>query len=139
MDRQKLLMDFFGQYARVSLGPEPEKLAGMYDGSFLAAGPKGGAAFTNDETFLAWLRQVSDFNRESGMTGMRVDSVTEALISDDYTMVTVGWAATFRKTGDEAIRFAISYILHQSDGALKIAAYISHEDQADAMRARGLF
>jgi hypothetical protein len=33
----------------VALGPEPEKLAGIQETSFLAAGPGRGAAFKNDE------------------------------------------------------------------------------------------
>lgn len=138
MNRRERFSEFFRRYARTSLGPEPEKLADFYDGSFLAAGPAGGAAFKNDEAFLEWLRQVRDFNRKSGMMGMEVDEVVETPLSDAYTIATVTWAATFRKTGDERIRFRISYILRESDDALKVAAYISHEDQEAAMKTYGL-
>jgi hypothetical protein len=138
MGREKTLREYFERYARISLGPEPEKLADFYDASFLAAGPKGGAAFTNDESFRAWLREVHAFNVSSGMTSMAVDGVRETPVSADYALVTVAWAATFRRTGDAPIRFSISYILRTSDEGLKVAAYISHEDQEDAMRAHGL-
>src|SRR5262249_32853115 len=60
-------------YARVSLGSEPEKLADFYDTSFLAAGPKGGATFKNDESFLAWLRGLRAVNVKSGVISMAVD------------------------------------------------------------------
>jgi hypothetical protein len=138
MNRVERLGDFFRRYARVSLGPEPEKLAEFYDASFLAAGPKGGAAFKNDETFLAWLREVHAFNVRSGMTSMTVGEISETPVGAGYTLVTVEWAATFQRTGESPIRFRISYLLRQSEEAPKVAAYISHEDQEDAMRASGL-
>jgi hypothetical protein len=138
MSREEKLRDYFERYARTALGPEPETLADFYDASFLAAGPKGGAAFTNDESFLAWLREVHAFNARSGMTSMAVDGVGETPISDAWVLVTVEWAATFRRTGDTPIRFSISYLLRTSGESPKVAAYISHEDQEDAMRAHGL-
>lgn len=138
MSREEELRAYFERYARVALGPEPEKLAGFYDASFLAAGPKGGAAFNNDASFLAWLREVHAFNVRSGMTSMAVDGVGETPVSADYALVTVTWAATFRRTGDTPIPFSISYLLRASDEGLKVAVYVSHEDQEDAMRAHGL-
>ena len=52
--------------------------------------------------------------------------------------MTLTWAATFQRTGDIPIRFSISYLLHESEASLKVAAYISHEDQEDVMRPHGL-
>jgi hypothetical protein len=130
--------DFFRQYAVTSLGAEPERLAAFYDQSFLAAGPGGGAAFSNDEGFLAWLRQVHEFNLKSGMTSLEVVATRDTPISDEYKLVTVRWGALFRKTGEERIQFEISYILHLNDEGPRIAAYISHEDQEAVMSSRGL-
>jgi hypothetical protein len=136
--REEQLRTFFGRYATVSLGPDPEKLAEFYDTSFLAAGPKGGAAFNNDTAFLSWLREVHDFNVHSGMTSLAAGGIEEIPVSADYTLATVAWAATFRKTGDAPIPFSISYLLRLSGAELKVAAYISHEDQEETMRASGL-
>ena len=138
MTRPEKLSDFFRRYALVSLGPDPEKLADFYDTSFLAAGPKGGAAFRNDEAFLAWLREMHRFNIQSGMTSMTVGAVTETAISAKYSLVTVEWSATFERTGNTAIRFSISYLLRQFGESWKVAAYISHDDQEEAMRRHGL-
>ena len=132
------LREFFGRYALVSIGPEPEKLADFYDASFLAAGPRGGAAFRNDEEFLKWLREVHAFNVKSGMTSLSVGRIAQTPVSPEYTLVTVGWAALFHRTGDAPIRFDISYLLRRAEDGWKVAAYISHEDQEDAMRAHGL-
>ena len=138
MNRDDQFREYFRRYATVSLGSEPEKLAEFYDQSFLAAGPKGGAAFRNDAAFLDWLRQVHDFNLKTGMTSMAVEDVDQTRVSADYTLVAVRWAATFRKSGDAPIRFTISYLLRESESGYKVAAYVSHEDQEDAMRAHGL-
>jgi hypothetical protein len=130
--------EYFRRYAAASLGSQPEPLAELYDQSFLAAGPKGGAAFRNDAAFLDWLRQVHDFNLKAGMTSIAAEEVVPVEVSPDYTMVAVRWVATFRKLGDAPIRFTISYLLRRSDAGYKVAAFVSHEDQEDAMRARGL-
>jgi hypothetical protein len=137
-DRHGKLHGFFARYASVALGDEPTKLAEFYDQSFLAAGPKGGAAFKNDESFLAWLRDLRAFNVKTGMTSMDVREVRESPIGAGYSLVGVDWAATFRRTGSTPIAFTISYLLHDADDALKVAAYISHEDQEEVMRAHGL-
>jgi hypothetical protein len=138
LGRNENRRDYFQRYAALSLGSEPEKLAAFYDTSFLAAGPKGGAAFRNDESFVAWLRELHAFNVRTGMTSMTVGGTEETPIGAGYSLVTVTWAATFRQTGASPIRFTISYLLRESESGPKVAAYISHEDQEDAMRAHGL-
>lgn len=138
MNRQTDLTELFNDYAAVSLGPEPENLARFYAPSFLAAGPKGSATFDNDDAFLAWLRQVHDFNAQSGMTAMEAVGVDETPMGDDFVMATVRWASRFRQTGDEPIEFEISYVLHLTDAGARIVAYISHEDQEAVMTQRGL-
>jgi hypothetical protein len=138
MRRDEQFRDYFRRYAAISLGPEPETLAEFYDMSFLAAGPKGAAAFRNDSAFLDWLRQVHDFNERAGLTSMLVEDVDQIRVSPAYTLVTVRWAATFRKTGNAPIRFSISYLLRESESGYKVSAYVSHEDQEEAMRAHGV-
>lgn len=138
MNRDDKLREFFQRYAIASLGDAPEKLAAFYDTSFLAAGPRGGAAFNNDEAFLAWLREVHAFNEKTGMTSMTVGAVSEVPVGAGYSLVAVDWVATFRRTGETAIGFRISYLLRQAADDWKVAAYISHEHQEEAMRASGL-
>lgn len=137
-EREETLRDFFQRYARVSLSAEPEHLADCYEPGFLAAGPGGGAVFRNDASFLQWLREVHAFNEASGMIALAPGAIREAPVGAGYTLVDVEWAAIFRRTGDTPIRFTISYLLRESGETLKIAAYISHEDQEEAMRAHGL-
>src|SRR5690606_5431504 len=104
-DRQEQLHDFFREYAALSLGGDPASLAALYEASFLAAGPKGGAAFKNDEAFLAWLRELHACNARTGMTSMSVAEVREIPVGAGYSLATVTWAATFHRTGAAPIRF----------------------------------
>lgn len=139
MARVETNQEFFERYARASFGGEPERLADFYDDSFLAAGPAGGAAFNNDDSFLAWLRDVRVFNQKSGMTSLAVESIEEeAQIGHAYQLVTVTWVSTFERTGETPIRFRISYIIRMGADGRRVAAYISHEDQLEAMRQKGL-
>ena len=137
--RQEQLHDFFREYASFSLGDDPAKLADLYEASFLAAGPKGGAAFKNDEAFLAWLRELHTFNAKTGMTSLSIGEIREMPVGAGYSLATVTWAATFHRTGATPIRFKISYLLRDAESRLRVAAYISHDDQEDAMRAHGLW
>ena len=132
------LHQFFQDYAATSLSAEPEKLAALYGDGFLVAGPQGTAVFKNDEQFLAWLRQVHEFNQTTGMEGMAFVSLEEHRLTDLFTIATVEWGAMFRKTGDELITFKITYILQQQRNTFKVLGYISHVDQMEAMREKGL-
>src|SRR5688500_15857824 len=104
---------FFSRYAELSLGPEPEALAGLYAPTCIVGGPQGSRAFANDASFIEWLRQVAAFNREHGMRALSVVSIRETMLSPVHTLATVTWGARFDKTGDRVIAFEISYLLER--------------------------
>lgn len=132
------LAAFFQRYARLSTGGEPEPLAECYDTAFLVAGPKGVATFANDASFRAWLREVRAFNETSGMTSLAPGEIVPVPVGGGYTLATVEWTTTFRRTRDTPIRFRISYLLRESGDGWKISGYVSHEDQEEAMRRHGV-
>jgi hypothetical protein len=133
-----ILKPFFEAYSESSMSSNPTALASHYADAFIASGPTGSAAFNNDEQFLAWLGQVCEFNQRVGMGSLEVVSIHETPISDHHAFATVEWGARFEKTGDERICFEISYLLRFSEAKPLILAYISHEDQQDVMKARGI-
>jgi hypothetical protein len=55
-----------------------------------------------------------------------------------HTLATVRWGAQFAKTGDRVIAFTIAYLLERKDEAWLILAYLSKQDQDDAMKREGL-
>jgi hypothetical protein len=129
---------FFEEYALISLESDSERHADFYADEFIAAGPSGSAAFKNDSKFLEWLKSVHEFNEKTGMESLQVISVRSNSIGDAYSFATVEWGARFKKTGEELIRFEISYLLRFVGEKLKILAYVDHEDQQKAMEAHGI-
>ncbi len=132
------LHDFFTRYAGISMGPRPEDLAPLYAPTFIVGGPHGSQAFANDATFLDWLRQVGDFNRDHGMRSLVVVTLRDMTLSARHLVATVRWGAQFEKTGERVVEFDISYLLEQGGGSWKILAYISRTDQAEEMKKEGL-
>lgn len=113
-------------------------IAAFYADSFIAAGPKGSMAFRNDEQFIQWLQQMQSFNRSHGMERMQVMEMAETPISNEYRMATVTWGAVFSKTGSTPVSFRISYFVATAAETPRIIMYISHEDQEEVMKAKGL-
>jgi hypothetical protein len=138
MDATAVLQGFFERYAQISSGSRPEDLAPLYAPTFIVGGPKGSGAFTNDASFLAWLRQVSEGTRAAGLRSMQPLEVSGRTLSPIHTLATVRWGARFERTGDRVIAFTIAYLLERHDDAWLILAYLSEEDQEEAMKREGL-
>jgi hypothetical protein len=132
------LTSFFERYAQISTGSQPDALAPLYAPTFIVGGPKGSQAFTNDASFLTWLRQVADGIRAAGLRSMRPLEVSGQALSAIHMLATVRWGAQFAKTGDRVIAFTIAYLLERKNDAWLILAYLSEEDQEDAMKREGL-
>ncbi len=132
------LHEFFTAYAAHATASAPEPLAALYAHTFIAGGPQGSQAFTNDARFLDWLRQMAAFNRQSGMREMTVASIRDLTLSPLHTLATVRWGARFEKTGDRLIEFDISYLVEKAGGAWRVLAYISAADQEAEMKKHGL-
>jgi len=132
------LRSFFDQYAQATNEMKATTIAGFYADNFIAAGPKGNMAFRNDEKFMQWLNQLKVFNQQTGMGKMQIVHFEESPVSAYYQMVKIEWGVTFRKTGDELITFSISYFVDVTGKMPRIIMYISHVDQEDYMREKGL-
>jgi hypothetical protein len=130
---------FFREYGDLSLGDDPQAIAACYTESFIAAGPKGSMSFKNDKKFIKWLKQVKEFNAKTGMQDLKVIKVKSTAIGNFCTSATVTWAAVFEKRKAEPVKFDITYFLyHPEDTSPKIMMYISHEDQEEVMKEKGL-
>lgn len=132
------LMAFFQRYAHASLTSEPPAIAALYAPTFIVAGPKGSAAFANDENFLQWLGQLRVFNHEHGMQAMAPSRVQVHTLSPVHVLAQVAWSALFAKTGDRDIWFEIAYLLERAGESWKILSYVSAADQEEEMKKLGL-
>ena len=65
-------------------------------------------------------------------------SLEETEISNHYSLVTVRWLATFRKTGDKLVEFDDSYVVHRIGREPKIVVLIVHQDERKALKELGL-
>lgn len=135
--QENSLAAFFDSYARANDQNDLTVIADFYAENFIAGGPNGNAAFKNDKTFVKWLQQVQEFNRQSGMEQMHIVDYKETPISKDYIMTSIKRGTRFHKTGEELITFDISYFLYIKT-APKIVMYISHLDQEELMKEKGL-
>lgn len=132
------LQEFFTRYAELSL-TDAAALAGFYDHNcFIAAGPRGFEVHKNDSTFVEWLKQVQNFNRETGMESMKLLDITSETISKQYLKAKVTWAASFRQEGADNIVFSVHYILHMTEQQPLITMFISEENQEEVMKDKGL-
>jgi hypothetical protein len=129
---------FFSRYAELSMGRQPEALAGLYASTFIVGGPEGSHAFTNDARFIEWLRKVAAFNRQHGMRALMAVSIRDVTLSPLHTLAAVTWGARFEKTGDRIIEFEISYLLEEAGDEWRILAYIGRSDQNAEMAKEGL-
>ena len=120
------------------MGPQPEALAALYSETFIVGGPTGSHAFTNDDRFIEWLRQLGDFNRQHGMRALTALSISDLTLSPIHTLATVTWGARFEKTGDRVIEFDISYLLEKAQDGWRVLSYISQSDQTEEMTRAGL-
>jgi hypothetical protein len=130
---------FFDKYIELSQGKDLNALAACYAEHFIAAGPKGIMAFSNDEKFMEWLKRVQEFNRQSGMQGMKSIKIVTTPVGEAYSMSTVTWSVEFPGKSEEPILFDISYSLFHQGGNYKIVLFISHEDQEALMKEKGVF
>lgn len=130
---------FFRDYAEANHARDAARVAAFYADGFLVAAPAGSSTFKNDEAFLAWLEALFRFNAQVGMTSLDVAGTEVSKLDARYRMVAVDWVARFRQLGDERVPFRITYIVGLSEaGRPKILGYISHEDQVEEMKRRGL-
>lgn len=88
--------------------------------------------------FLKKAEQASAFYRSVGQSSAKIISKNIIPICDQYTMVTVHWGVTFRKTGDKLIEFDVSYIVYQPEDDPSIILFIAHQDEQEAMKKLGL-
>ena len=127
----------FEEYAKAFDTLEVEKQVKWFADTFISAGPKGTIAQNRDE-FMKLSGQARDFYRSVGQTGAKILSMKETPISKEYTMVTVHWGVTFKKTGDKPVEFDVSYFVQKTGGSPKIIMFIAHQDEDEAMKKLGL-
>lgn len=136
MDRQKIEA-LFAEYENAFNKLDLKTISQHYPDTFISAGPKGTIA-QNKKEFESKAEQAADMYRSIGQNSAKILSKKITPISNEYCMVTVHWGVTFEKTGDEVVEFDVSYIVQQLNDELSIILFITHQDEAEAMKKLGL-
>jgi hypothetical protein len=132
----KRIKALFEDYGKSFSALELQKQAKLFADDFIAAGPKGIISQKRDE-FIKNADKAADFYRKAGQESVEIKSTKETWFSDKYAMVTVHWAAHFKKLS-KPVEFDVSYLVQLTDEKPKIILFISHEDEQEAMKELGL-
>jgi hypothetical protein len=132
----KRIKALFDDYAKAFSALELQKHAPLFAETFTAAGPKGIISQKRDE-FMKNAGQAAEFYRKIGQESAEIRSMKETWFSDKYAMVTVHWAARFKKLA-KPVEFDVSYLVQLTDEKPRIILFISHEDEEEVMKELGL-
>ena len=128
----------FKQYETAFNNLDLKTISEFYGDTFMSAGPKGVIAQDKKE-FEEKTKEMVGFYRSAGHKSARIISKRIMPICDNYSMVVIRWGVTFEKTGSRVVEFDISYIVHETtDSDPRIILFISHQDEAEAMKKLGL-
>jgi hypothetical protein len=130
---EKLFSDYEKAFDKLDL----KAIEKNYSDTFISAGPKGTIA-QNKKQFSSWAEQAAEMYRSIRQNSAKIISKKITPISNEYAMVTVHWGVTFEKTGDEVTEFDVSYIVQDTGDNPEIILFITHQDEAEAMRKLGL-
>lgn len=131
------LENLFSEYESCFGKLDFQTMATFYSDSFMSAGPKGNITESKKQ-FLQKAREFSRYYQKAGMQSAKILSRYELSISDDYSMVTIHWGLTFKKTGEQKVEFDITYIIQKIGDEPKIIMMITHQDEEEKMRSLGI-
>ena len=127
----------FDDYAKALVSLDPDRITEAFADEFLAAGPNYFAPAKNDEDFRANILRGAEFYRGLRATEARVVSLQEQALDGLHALVKVRWSFR-REDGSEIVATDTTYVVRTIDGAPKIVMFISHQDEQELFRERGL-
>ncbi|MES3020169.1 MAG: hypothetical protein V4857_01160 [Pseudomonadota bacterium] len=131
---------FFERYERGANSFDPELVTGQFTVVFMGADPNGVVCLHNDAAFRGAIPERQAFFLQIGFKSAKLLGVVATPLDDRYTMAKVEWQMSFEKEAGkpQVFTFFITYFLFRSDAGLKVAFYISHDDEQKVMREAGL-
>ncbi len=131
------LEKLFNEYEHCFGKLDFKKMTALFSDSFISAGRKGTLA-ENKKQFIQKAAEASTFYQQLGMNSAKILSRYELSISDNYSMVTIHWGVSFKKTGDQKVEFDVSYIVQKIGDDPRIIMMITHQDEEEKMRSLGI-
>lgn len=134
---------FFANYEKrfadgLAGNPVAEETTKAFADFFVEASPVGVSGGKNDAAFLEAIPKGYEFYRSIGITKMEIRQLDITELNDLHYMVEVYWESFYEKEGKtDSIEFSVIYFLQNLNGALKVFAYITGDEQA-VLKERGL-
>ncbi|PWF43696.1 hypothetical protein [Massilia glaciei] len=131
---------FFKLYEEGANSFNPDLVTAQFTDVFLGADPNGVVCLRNDESFRKAIPERQAFFQQIGFSFAKLIRLVETPLDEHYTMAKVHWQMSFEKEQGklQVFTFFITYFLFRSDAGLKVAFYISHDDEQKVMREAGL-
>ncbi|WP_294822503.1 hypothetical protein [uncultured Flavobacterium sp.] len=128
---------FFDAYAKRfrdgidGKAPDVEGTVGAFTGSFIESSPLGVIAKENDEKFKEMVPQGYAYYMSIGSSGMEIRSRVITLLDNLHSMAQISWKADYIKKDGKgvSIEFDVFYMVTEKDGAPRIFAYITGDEQ----------
>ncbi len=90
------LKALFAEFEKAISALDFEAIGGLFADCVISAGPSGIAVRSRAE-FVEGTRKVSEFYRSIGQKALKIESLDETTISDQYSLFTVRWGQRFKK------------------------------------------
>lgn len=131
---------FFEAYEEGANTFDPDLVVSHFTSAFLAADPNGVACLANDHAFRKAIPERRAFMAGIGFRSAKILGIEPTPLDPRYMLAKVHWLMVFepKKGTPKEFRFFITYLLFDDGHGLKVAAYVSHEDEAKTMREGGL-
>lgn len=135
----KVILDLFARYEQYAQQFNFRAVVRLYGKKLVAAGPQG-IAFHSNNLFTRWQysKAMQAHWIRAGLTSIRIISMRELPVSDQFSMVTVTWSATFRKTHEQPLEFHISYLVRKTKRGAEIVLFIAHENENKILEGYGI-
>lgn len=131
---------FFARYEEGANSFDPDVVCAQYTAEFLGGGPSGVTCGRNDQSLRLAIVQRQAFFQKIGFKRAKILRVEETALDARYTMAKIHWHMAFEKQPGRQLdfEFFITYFLFDSGDGLKVAFWISHDDEQKVMRDAGL-
>jgi len=131
------IQGFFADFARAAANADVAATATQFADTFISADPTGSKAVPRD-AFIATLPQRHRLFSEIGMTGERLETLTQTTLDDHYVLVKTEWVGEFAddESANDDFRLSSSFILRRDADGLRIVLYLNHHDVTELIHQR---
>jgi len=133
--------DYAARFNKALSGQDPDiaDTVAAFAACFVEASPAGIICSKNDERFRDAVPKGYAFYKSIGTQSMKICSKVITPLDAMHAMVKIHWQALYvKKAGNRAeVGFDIHYFVQVKDGAAKIFAYITGDEQ-QLLKAHGL-